>query len=73
VWWSLPHAGRFIQELRDKRKIQTLSLTDYHAKYIFYELTRRFPPDSVEKLIAALMDAHVDLNPHQIDAALLLH
>jgi ERCC4-related helicase len=47
-----------------------LSLTDYQAKYIAYELTRRFPPDSVEKLTAALVDAQVDLNPHQIDAAL---
>jgi SNF2-related domain/Helicase conserved C-terminal domain len=47
-----------------------LSLTDYQAKYIAHELTRRFPPDSVEKLTAALVDAQVDLNPHQIDAAL---
>ncbi|MGC8490343.1 MAG: SNF2-related protein [Syntrophobacteraceae bacterium] len=47
-----------------------MSLTDYQAKYIAYELTRRFPPDSVEKLTAALVDAQVDLNPHQIDAAL---
>ena len=33
----------------------------------------RFPPDSVEKLTAALVDAQVDLNPHQSDAALLVH
>ena len=47
-----------------------MQLTDYHAKYFAYELTRRCPPDSVEKLAAALVDAQVDLNPHQIDAAL---
>src|SRR5467141_3168740 len=47
-----------------------MDLTDYHAKYFAYELTRRCPPDSVEKLAAALADAQVDLNPHQIDAAL---
>ena len=47
-----------------------MELTDYHAKYFAYELTRRCPPDSVEKLAAALVDAQVDLNPHQIDAAL---
>ncbi len=47
-----------------------MSLTDYHAKYFAHELTRRCPPDSVEKLAAALADAQVDLNPHQIDAAL---
>ena len=47
-----------------------MQLTDYHAKYIAHELTRRCPPDSVEKLAAALVDAQVDLNPHQVDAAL---
>lgn len=46
------------------------NLTDYHAKYFAYELTKRCPPDSVEKLTAALVDAQVDLNPHQVDAAL---
>lgn len=35
----------------------TLIVTDYQAKYFAYELTRRFPPDSVEKLTAALIDA----------------
>lgn len=47
-----------------------LYLTDHQAKYIAYELTRRFPPDSAERIAAALVDAQVDLNPHQIDAAL---
>ena len=46
-----------------------MNLTDYQAKYIACELTRRFPPDSAEKITAALVDAQVDLNPHQIDAA----
>ncbi|MGH8603527.1 MAG: hypothetical protein ACREXR_12370, partial [Gammaproteobacteria bacterium] len=46
-------------------------LTDYHAKYFAYELTKRSPPDSVEKLASALVDAQVDLNPHQIEAALM--
>jgi adenine-specific DNA-methyltransferase len=48
-------------------------LTDYHAKYFAHELTRRHPPDSVEKLTGALVDAQVDLNPHRIDAALESH
>lgn len=47
-----------------------MTLTDYQAKYLAYELTRRFPSDSTEKITAALVDAQVDLNPHQIDAAL---
>lgn len=46
------------------------NLTDYHAKYLAHDLTRRFASDSVEKLAAVLADARVDLNPHQIDAAL---
>ncbi|MDX1972070.1 MAG: SNF2-related protein, partial [Candidatus Sumerlaeia bacterium] len=45
-------------------------LTPYHAKFLAYELTRRFPSDSLEKLAGALVDAQVDLNPHQLDAAL---
>jgi adenine-specific DNA-methyltransferase len=45
-------------------------ISAYQAKYFAYELTRRCPPDSVEKLAGALVDAQVDLNPHQLDAAL---
>jgi len=52
------------------REDEHLTITDYQAKYIAYELTRRFPPASTEKITAALVDAQVDLNPHQIDAAL---
>ncbi len=47
-----------------------MRITDYHAKYFAYELTKHFPSDSVDKLAAALAAAEVDLNPHQIDAAL---
>lgn len=46
------------------------SLTPYHAKYFAYDLTKRCASDSVEKLAAALSDAQVDLNPHQVEAAL---
>jgi hypothetical protein len=45
-------------------------LTAYHAKYFAHELTKRSGSDSVEKFASALADAQVDLNPHQIDAAL---
>src|SRR5438046_10473112 len=45
-------------------------LTDYHAKYFAHELTKRCASDSVEKLAGALVDAQVDLNPHQVEAAL---
>ena len=45
-------------------------LTDYHAKLFANELLRRCPSDSVERFTATLMDSKVDLNPHQVDAAL---
>lgn len=45
-------------------------ITDYHAKYYALELTKRCSSDSLEKLAASLVDAQVDLNPHQVDAAL---
>jgi hypothetical protein len=47
-----------------------MHLTDYQAKYFAHELTKRCPSDSLEKLAGALVDAQVDLNPHQVEAAL---
>ena len=44
--------------------------TAYHAKYFAFELTKRCASDSMEKLAASLADAQVDLNPHQVEAAL---
>lgn len=44
--------------------------TDYHAKYFAHELTKRSASDSLAKLGQSLFNATVDLNPHQIDAAL---
>lgn len=45
-------------------------ITDYHAKYFAHELTKRCSSDSIEKLAGAVASAQVDLNPHQVDAAL---
>ena len=47
-----------------------MNLTDFHATYFAHELTKRCASDSVEKLAAVLADAQVDLNPHQVEAAL---
>ena len=47
-----------------------MHITDYQAKYFAWELTRRCPSDSLEKLAGAVAGAQVDLNPHQVDAAL---
>src|SRR6266478_772106 len=47
-----------------------MKITDYHAKYFAHELTRRCPSDSPDRLAGAVAGAQVDLNPHQVDAAL---
>jgi len=47
-----------------------MQLTTYQAKYFAHELTKRCASDSIEKLAGALVDAQVDLNPHQVEAAL---
>jgi len=47
-----------------------MNLTRYHAKYFAYELTKKISADDLGKLTASLQDAKVDLNPHQVDAAL---
>ena len=44
--------------------------TEYHAKYFAHELTKRCSSDSMEKLAGTFVDAQVDLNPHQVEAAL---
>lgn len=43
--------------------------TPYHAQYFAHELTRR-GGTGVDRLSRSLFDACVDLNPHQIEAAL---
>lgn len=45
-------------------------MTDYHAKYLAYELTKINSSNNIEKIINVLSDAKVDPKPHQIDAAL---
>lgn len=47
-----------------------MKITNYHAKYFAYELIKRCSSDSIEKLTTSLLDAQIDSNPHQIDAAL---
>jgi SNF2 family DNA or RNA helicase len=44
--------------------------TSFHAKYFAAELLRRSASDDIDKLSMSLFDASVDLNPHQIEAAL---
>ena len=44
--------------------------TDVQAKLLSYQMTRKYFSDDPEKFTAVLQDAKVDLNPHQVDAAL---
>jgi adenine-specific DNA-methyltransferase len=47
-----------------------LSTTPYHAAYYAHELTRRSASDSIARIGSSIFNATVDLNPHQLDAAL---
>ena len=53
-----------------ENNIQIAHTTAYHAKYFAWELTRRRAASEEDRLAQSLFDASVDLNPHQIDAAL---
>jgi superfamily II DNA or RNA helicase len=54
----------------EKGAVPLMNLTDFHTTYFAHELTKRCASDSVEKLAMVLADAQVDLNPHQVEAAL---
>jgi hypothetical protein len=44
--------------------------TAYHAKYYAYDLTKIGPSTHADRLSTSLFNASVDLNPHQVEAAL---
>ncbi len=46
-----------------------MNITPHHAKYFAHDLTRR-AANGIDRLSMSLFDAAVDLNPHQIEAAL---
>jgi hypothetical protein len=46
-----------------------MSVTPHHAKYFAHDLTRR-SSGGPDRLSMSLFDAAVDLNPHQLEAAL---
>ncbi|STO92822.1 superfamily II DNA/RNA helicase, SNF2 family, ATP-dependent [Haemophilus pittmaniae] len=54
-------------------KIKTMpqsQLTPHQARYYSWLLTRQAEGGSMDSLATTLVDAQVDLNPHQVDAAL---
>ncbi|MGE4502109.1 MAG: SNF2-related protein [Thiomicrospira sp.] len=44
--------------------------SSHQSQYFAWQLTRRLAAESQDKLTGAIMDAQIDLNPHQVDAAL---
>ena len=60
---------RWMIYLRKTGILQLHMITAYHAKYFAYDLTRR-ASTGMDRLSMSLFDAAVDLNPHQIEAAL---
>ena len=44
--------------------------TEYHSQYWAHALTLRGSAGSIEALSRSIANARVDLNPHQVDAAL---
>ncbi len=48
----------------------TQLLTPHQSQYVAWLITRRAASDTVESLASTLVDSQVDLNPHQVDAAL---
>ena len=55
--------------MSDGSALTPVQVTEYHAKYYAHELTRRHS-SGMDRLSMSLFDAAVDLNPHQIEAAL---
>lgn len=47
-----------------------MKLTKYHTKYFAHELTKECASNDLQKFTRTLLNARVDLNPHQIEAAL---
>ena len=45
-------------------------LTTYQACYFANDIARKRAPDDPDRITASVFDASIDLNPHQIDAAL---
>jgi hypothetical protein len=62
--------GNSITQIQQVRRRRVALITNYHAKLFAYELSKRHSVADDEKLAGALLDAQVDLNPHQVEAAL---
>ncbi len=53
-----------------KSSVKNDLLTPYQNQFYAWLLTRRSSSESMESFASTLVDAQIDLNPHQVDAAL---
>ena len=44
--------------------------SQHQSQYFAWQLSRRLSSEDEDKLTGAIMDAQIDLNPHQVEAAL---
>jgi ERCC4-related helicase len=58
------------QEQGENPLVTQQLLTPYQSQYYAWLLTRRAASNTVESLASTLVDSQVDLNPHQVEAAL---
>ena len=64
------HATKQPQHGNERENRMQQCLTPHQGLYYAWLLTRRAAGDTVESLASTLVDAQVDLNPHQVEAAL---
>ena len=71
--FTLIHSdGAIHPSVRGSARRTMRQTTDYQAKYFAYALTRE-GGQGVERLQQSLLNATVDLNPHQVESALFAH
>ena len=58
------------RQMEGQRGDRPKMITEYHAKLYAHELSKRHSVADAEKLAGTLLDAQVDLNPHQASRAL---
>ncbi|WP_234702152.1 DEAD/DEAH box helicase [Gallibacterium genomosp. 1] len=58
-----------MHKLNGNHKILTM-FTPHQAQYIAWQLQKQTTADNVEAFASTLVNAQIDLNPHQIDAAI---
>lgn len=58
------------EQIGAENRCSKATITPYHAKYFAHEISAKKPSAAIDRLTTSLFDAAVDLNPHQIEAAL---